>query len=486
MAKGVKLKPDQPERFYVGIDGTGTIDTLAWGQLWHATFGWKNLLLELSKDSADANRRVDNAHPKLPIRRLVRTHRSTKTAFADTCLLPEGVDKVVKGTFKGSGTDKLWPGTDASGNKAEIDAACRFMQTFIMNPRVDAAAASSLTDTGTAGKVASVVFISSHGFSTGDMFGDSRFVAGSDYLFELTKAVAAGQFSGPDWLLLSNCSTLDSIAQPDWVKIMTGTVPLRGIVGFQNVCPGPDDSVDIFSRLIQELANGKTFLEAWPRAVKSKTNKDFWVVLCHENAKGDTIADLNAGTVKPIPATGSKVFAFDEAHLAGQQVADPPDPFDVFWSKGTTVVTAANRGANKIAKGDDFTITVRLPDPSRKPTVPTQFADKAQVSITLIYIRPNYAQDVDVNALFTVTGVTGGALRSPKPTDKLNAQRPAGSDKGDDSWVLIVSGTPTEVVLKLNCKDLSTLHHRGVLLRLQVDIGTEKFYFARNGAIEVS
>jgi hypothetical protein len=485
MAKGVKLKPDQPKRFYVGMDGTGTIDTLAWGQLWHATFGWSNLLLELNKDPADADRRVDSAHPKLPIRRLVRKQGSTGTTFADTCLLPEGVDKPVKGAFKGSGTDKLWPGADALANKAEMDAACKFMQTFILNPRVDAAA-SSLTDIGSAGTVASVVFISSHGFSTGDMFGDSHFVAGNEFIFELSKAVAAGQFSGPDWLLLSNCSTLDSISQPDWVKLMTGSTPLRGIVGFQNVCPGPDDSVDIYSHFIDQLAAGKTFREAWRAAVRSKTNKDFWVVLCHENAKGDTIADLNAGTVTAIPASGSKILAFDEANLTGVQVTDPPDPFDAFWSKGGTAVTPANRSANKLSAGDDVTITVRLPNPARDPAVPTQFTDKSEVSITLIYIRPNYEQDVDVTALFSIQGVTGGAMRATNPTVKLNNQRPAGFDKGPDSWVIVVSGTPTELVLKLKCSSLSSLTHHNVLVRLQVDIGVKKFYFARNGAIEVT
>ncbi len=485
MAKGIKLKPDQPKRFYVGMDGTGTIDTLAWGQLWHATFGWSNLLLELSKDPLDADHRVDSAHPKLPIRRLVRQQGSTGTTYADTCLLPEGVDKPVKGVFKGSGTDKLWPGADALGNLAEMNAACKFTQTFILNPRVDAAT-SALTDVGSAGAVASVVFISSHGFSGGDMFGDSRFLAGNEFIFEMSKAVAAGQFSGPDWLLLSNCSTLSLIAQPDWVKLMTGPTPLRGIVGFQNTCPGPDESVDIFSRMIQELANGKTFLQAWRLAVKSKTNKDFWVVLCHENAKGDTIADLNAGTVTAIPAAGSKVLAFEEAHLTGVQVTDPPDPFDAFWSKGATAVNPANRSANKLSAGDDVTITVRLPSPARDPLLPTQFPDKSAVSITLIYIRPNYEQDVDVNALFSVQGVVGGALSPTTPTVKLNSQRPAGFDKGPDSWVIVVSGQPTELVLKLKCSSLSTLHHHNVLLRLQVKIGSFSFYFARNGAIEVT
>jgi hypothetical protein len=332
------------------------------------------------------------------------------------------------------------------------------------------------------------VYISSHGYSFGDMSGDSNFAfPGIQELFVLAKAVASGQFSGPDWLLLSTCSTLNKTAQPSWLKVMTGTTPLRGIVGYLGPSPLSDDSADIASRLIQELASGKTFVEAWRAAVRSKTTKAEWAVLCHENAQKDTIADLNANRVKPIPASGSKVLAFSEANPKGTEVREEPDPFDAFWSKGGTVITPANRtaAANQLAAGDDVTITVRLPNPSRTPTVPIQFVDKTVISITLIYIRPDYPQDVDVNALFSVTGVTGAAQRSPNPTAHLNRQRPAGHDKEDDSWILVVSGTPTEVVLRLKCISLSTLHDHGIPLRLEVNIGSEQFLFAQNGVIRV-
>lgn len=503
MANDIKLKPDQPRRFYVGIDATGTIDTLAFGQMWHATFGWDNLLLKLNLDPTDTQkrRRIDSAHPKLPIKQLFRSREITVTkpdkttekktvTYTDTCLLPQGVDKATKAGFKASGTYDLWSGTDAAANLSDINAACKFMQTFILNPRVDPAT-SSLTDTGTAGVVAHVVFISSHGFSLGDMPGDVGFqVPGVEEIFLLARTAASGvQFSGPEWLLLSNCSTLDQIAHTDWLKLMTGPTPLRGIVGFQNVCPGPEDSVDIFARFISELARGRTFVQAWEAGVRAKARKDFWVVVCHEKAAGDTISALNANTVAPVALATPKLLMFDDAHPlpGGLPIAVPVDPFDVFWSKNNVAITALNRTlqANKLAAGDTVTITVRLPDPARVPTVPTQFADKTKISITLIYIRPNKEQEIDVNVLFSVTGVTGAALDPANPTAKLNNERPPGFDKGPDSWNLIVSGTPKEVVMTLKCLSLASLHDHNVPLRLIVNITTEKFYFARNGAIDV-
>lgn len=503
MTENIKLKPDQPRRFYVGIDVTGTIDTLAWGQMWHSIFGWDNLLLNLNVDPTDKEkrRRIDSAHPKLPIKQLFREREITitkpdktvekkKITYTDTCLLPQGVDKQTRVGFKASGTYDLWSGADAAANLSDMNAACQFMQTFILNPRVDAGT-SSLTDTGTKGIVASVVFISSHGYSYGDMPGDVAFtLSGVERIFLLAQTAAnSGQFSGVDWLLLSNCSTLDAIALPDWVTLMSGPTPLRGIVGFKSTCPGPEDSVDIFNKFISELAKGKTIVQAWEAGVRSKIGKDVWVVLCHDAAKGDTIADWNAGKLSPVSLTPPNVVRFDDAHPLpkGDPVLATIDPYDTFWSKNNTVITALNRtlAANKLVAGDTVTITVRLPNPARKSTIPTKFADQDRISLTLIYIRPNKEQEIDVNALFTVNGVTGAKQDPANPTAKLNIDRPAGFDKGPDSWNLIVDGTPTEVVLTLKCKSLSSLHDHDVPLRLIVDIPAERFYFARNGAIEV-
>jgi hypothetical protein len=499
----VKLKPDQPRRFYVGIDVTGTVDTLAWGQAWHNTFGWDNLLLKLSLDPTDKAklRRIDKAHPKLPVAQLFRNRKITvkkdgkeeeKTITStDTCLLPEGVDKATKAGFKASGTYDLWPGADAASNVTEMNDAARFMQTFILNPRVDSAK-SELSDTA-GDAVADVVYISSHGFSFGDMPGDVGFtMSGVESIFLLGRIAAkGGQFAGPSWLLLSNCSTLSSSAQPDWVRVMNGSTPLRGIIGFQNSCPSPESSANLFIQFISLLAQGKTFVEAWKTTLTNHGMATFWVVLCHENAAGDKITDFHGASPKPIPAGTSKIFVFDDAHPTGVQVAVPADPFEAFWTKGATRITPANRSdaANLLAAKDKVTITVRPPaTPGTPPTPPTPgtFAAGTQVSITLIYIRVDYPEDVDVTKLFKVDSVTNGALRSPKATDRLNVLRPAPHNKADDSWVVDVAGTPSELVLNLTCLDLTSFHHHNVPLRVKVSFGTLRHDFVNNGAIQLS
>src|SRR5215475_4726256 len=135
MARNIKLKPSQPPRRYVSVDVTGTIDTLAFGQMWTSTFGWRNLLWELDLDKTDLKRRVDKAHPKLPVRWLKES--LGKNSFADICILPQGAD--------GKGLDPLWAGADADSNLIDMTVADVFMQTFILNLGVDKSS-SSLND----------------------------------------------------------------------------------------------------------------------------------------------------------------------------------------------------------------------------------------------------------------------------------------------------------------------------------------------------
>src|SRR5215468_5247552 len=88
----VKLKSTDPVKRYLGIDVTKALDTVAWGHLWNAIFGWQNLLWELDKDPkyTTNQKRIDKAHPTMPVQRLARSH-GTDT-YADTVLMPEGVD----------------------------------------------------------------------------------------------------------------------------------------------------------------------------------------------------------------------------------------------------------------------------------------------------------------------------------------------------------------------------------------------------------
>ncbi len=453
--KSIKLKPDQPIRRYVGIDVTKALDTIAWGHMWNATFGWQNLLWELDKDTAYATtqRRIDKAHPTMPVKRLVRKHGAN--TFADTCIMPEGVD--------GSGSD-------ASFTQTDMDAADDFMKTFILSPGTESAK-SELNDAGK-GVVADIVLISSHGLFSGDMFGTGNPLRN---VFELSKiASKGGQFSGPGWVILSNCSTLNTATHGDWLQLMTGTNPLRGIVGFQHGCPLESGSVDMLGAFIRQLASGRTFLLAWKNAVSAIVSPNNWIVLCQQDATGDKIADWNASSLNPI-VPGSPVLMFDNSNLTGTQVVVPSDPFEVFWSKGGTQITAINKNdpANRLKAGDTTIITVKPPPATPSPAT---FASGTVISITLVYIRTDYPQNIDITTMFTVTGQTGAGA---PVTANLNASSPG----GDDSWKLTVVGTPTEVTLTLRCTDLSMLHDTGMPLWLRVDITSQRHDFIRNGSI---
>ena len=457
----VKLKPEQPRLHFLGIDVTKTIDTVVWGHLWNAIFGWRNLLWELDKDSTDSQRRIDKAHTKLPIARVKRRHRGNN--YADTTIMPQGIDA--------KGTDKLWTGTDASSNLTHIDAACLLMQTLIISPGADKTT-SSLNDTGQ-GVTADVVYISSHGGSDGTMSGDIAF---AEWIFDPAKSANAGaQFSGPGWLLLSNCNTLKADTHSDWLKLMTGLTPLRGIVGFQDLCPLAPGSADVFASFIRRLAKGKTFIKAWEKALKVRGLEERWVVLCHKNAVDDTIVKWNSNRLTTIPPN-SKILKFNKSNPTGIEVTPAADPFESFWSKGSTRITATNRSdsTNKLKVGDAISITVKPSPPA------TTFATGTKIAITVVYIRTNYPKaKIDVIKMFNVTDQSGA---SAPTTADLNPDSPG----GHDSWELLVIGTPSEVKLNLNCKDLSMLPFSNYPLWLRVDISTVIHDFIRNGSIVVN
>jgi hypothetical protein len=450
--KGVKLREDQAIRRYVGIDVTGVVDTVAFGNMWTAKFRWRNLLLDLKADPADATRRTDTAHPKLPIKRVGRTHAGT--TYADTCIMPENVD--------GSGANYAF---------TDLMASDVFMQTFILRPSVDAAS-SSLNDKGT-GAVADIVYISSHGLHEGEMYGPAGLWPVSA-IFKLNKTARnGGQFSGPGWVVLSNCGTLDDATHGNWLKLMAGPTPLRGIVGFRDTCPAEGDSVEFVSLFIEGLANGETLLNAWKDAVATKVGSKAWRVLCHEEAEGDTISTWNASSLKNI-GPGSKIMRFDDSAPGGVPLVPVADPFEAFWSKAGTRITADNRdgAANHIngpqagKPGDDVTITVRPEAPA------TTFIAGKKIAVTVVYIRPDYGQRVDVNAMFKLVGQTGAS--PPTITSK---------NLGQDTWDLTVVGSPAEIVLTLQCVDFSSLHEAGKPLRLQVDNGSTNYLFVLNGSV---
>jgi len=472
-----KVAPPVKDLFYVGIDGTDVVDTIAWGSLWRDRFGWKNLLLQLNADPADTKRRLDPAHPALPMITTTRTHGSQ--AFTDVCIMPEGLD--------GKGLDANWPGPHPSDNVSQMNDQLAFTQVFTLNPRVDSAGHKLSADAGDI--VADVVFISSHGATNGDMFGVEGYtLSGVDYIFSLIQADSHNRrFSGPKWVLLSSCNTLFSATHNDWLDLIVDpAAPLRGIVGFRDACPLADGSVDLFATLIDQMKAGKTIIQSWQKSLTDNGLGKNWIVLAHEEAAGDTIQAWNAGTLPPITKLAPpSVKQFTSDDPTGTAVTRTPEPFEVFWSKGGTRIGASNRlaPASKIATGDKVTITIGPPGTA------TAFEAGTKAALLLVYIRVTYEQIVDVTKMFTIDAAASSGIKQPvavKPVNTFRFKRDA-----PDTWLFEIDGTPAAAVLALTCAnlDLSNLGHHNVplwlrgWLKLPSSADLLRFDFIRNGSI---
>jgi hypothetical protein len=450
MAPPVEIKVTGINLFYVTIDGTRAIDSLAIGQLWQS-FGWKNLLTGMTAPAADPRRRTDAAHPKLPIRFMTETQQLNKgNTFADVVIMPEGRD--------GSGIDAgNWPDvTNKSGNVTQINAANRFIQGFILAPTCDPAASSL----GTGSRVADLVYVSSHGVRTGDMFGEaSNDIDEVDPFFILAMAAATpgAKFTGVKWLILSNCNTLVTETHNDWLTLMTASTSFRGILGYHGTSVAADESSGADVSFVNHLKQGKSIKDAWRAANTRWGMKDEWVVVCHDAAKADTIAQWNAGTLPAVPFTPAPVIKlFDEANLSGVAVTRTSDPFAVFWSKTvsgtTTKIAPANRytKGNKIKASDAVSITV-----ASAPKAAT-FAVGTIIEVTLIFVREDYPSAIDINQMFTITTQTGFTVK----TVHRNTRR---GDNGVDTWVMTITTAAASVTLGLTIKQLflpgKQVHH---------------------------
>jgi hypothetical protein len=452
----VTIKPPASDLFYVTIDGTRAIDSLAIGKLWQK-FGWKNLLGGLNASASDASRRADTAHATLPIRFVTEKQQftlkdgsvKTGSSFADIVIMPEGPD--------GEGVDPgNWPSPSQTGNIAQLNAANTFIQGFILKPSCDPAASSL----GSGTRLADLVYVSSHGVRTGDMFGTaSDKIDEVDPFFILAKAAATGgKFSGVKWLILSNCNTLVKETHNDWLTLMTASTSFRGILGYHGTSVPADPSSGADVTFVNQLAAGKSIKDAWRQANINWGMADRWVVVCHDAAKDDTIAQWNSGTLSAVPFTPAPVIKlFDENNLSGVAVTRSSDPFQVFWSllaSGTTTkITPANRydKGNKIKPGSTVSITV-----ASTPAV-ASFAAGTVIDVTLIFVREDYGEPIDVGRMFTITTKTG--IDPAVTTAHRNTLR---SDKGADTWVMKVASATPSVTLGLTIQSnlfLGDVHH---------------------------
>lgn len=452
-----KVKARSVGLFYVTIDGTRAIDSLAFGQLWSGEgIGWQNLLDGLRTDTSDPDRRVDGAHPQLPIHhfaeRQVFPGGRSGNMFTDTVLMPEGID--------GEGVDfPNWPFSTAAGNAPQINDANKFVRNFIVTPCCDVATSSL----GSGTRFADLVYVSSHGVRTGDMFGQStnhnpEVDPGGFFILALAAAKAAASgagFAGVKWLVLSNCNTMVPGTHNDWLTLMKASPGFRGILGYQGPSVAADKSSAADVRFVTYVKAGQSLRAAWRQANIDSGMTSQWVVICRDPARNDTISRWNSGKLPPVLAT-SAITLFDERDQSGAPVVPHPDPFGVFWSTiaggVATKITPLNRydPGNKITSSTAASPSLVSVTVTSAPAVPS-FPAGTVIQATLILVREDYPEPIDIDRMFTIVSTSGISpiVLSLHLNDKRKLGSPPAIDPGFDTWEVTVPAEVTSVTLTL-------------------------------------
>jgi len=203
-----------------------------------------------------------------------------------------------------------------------------------------------------------------------------------------------------------------------------------------------------------------------------------WVVLCHESASEDTIPKWNTDKLTPIPSAGSKVLMFDHLNPPGKgmEVVPDTDPFRVQWETKGGPVRPSNRIDPKLKLDVDDIVMITVQPP---PDASAKFKVGDTIALTLIYIRVDYRQEIDVVQMFDV--VRHGTTSAPT-TAKRNLDSPGKAD----TWEMIVTQETESVNLLLKLKDRMGMHSNMPLwLRATITTGgkTITHDFRQFGAI---
>lgn len=346
--------------YYLTIDGTSAIDSVAYGELLEGSkHGWRNLVGDfLSPAPDDAARLLDPAHGYLPI---CRYSAKTPSKF---------VAVVCPGGREGLGMDPFWkayPGETAAEHphgKFETDFGTVFgrhaahyrsatlVGELILIPTVQVVTkegaevrrlfdARELPDTRDDGTMipADLLIVSSHGWLGGYMRGDSIrtwqeaepaearpeesfiwFVVGE-------MAEQARGFQGPSWIILAQCSTVNRATWPLWARVLSNSVPgVRGILAYEEVSPSAAGSIPVARSFVSNCET-MTILDAWKAANRGKK----WAAIVHQEAVNDRMADWR--NFAPLSAvstgadSGNYLGFLRSTPAEGEPIRDVPPPF---------------------------------------------------------------------------------------------------------------------------------------------------------------
>jgi hypothetical protein len=436
VARTVRTIAGAPVLYYLAIDGTEAQDAAVFGALLEGR-GWKNLATTFLKPAPDdPERLVDPAHDFLSIPLMGAP--GNKVAVVS----PNGID--------GTGLDNFWrrypgqaktpDGVPVAGRYAAAETSGRYMRQLILNPAIHTHeltrdvlsrhfAEEQLPYASRHAPAARLLYVSSHGWQSGSMRGDKlnayvgepvatahEYYPETPY-FLLGAAAASGQgFRGPEWIILAQCSTLNSGSWPFWARILGRSSPgVRGILAYEDGSPDVKAALPITERFFKSLDQGAPFLDAWIKANRYSP----WAAIVHKEARHDTLRDFpRFRPLTDISTAENKVRYrgyLSSMGPSGEPVQDlpPPFPFKLENECGEPAAFAEVTPESldtRVARfsGDHrYRLTVEGP-PGTSLT---------EVNITAVNIRLSYQAQLNWNRLFVnYQGLEGAKLEGFETT----------------------------------------------------------------------
>jgi len=497
-----KLKAAPSNFYYVAIDGTEALDSVTFGQLLEANTGWKNLAGQfLEKEPKKGLRLLDPAHPYLPICIV-----NSIAVVSPNGRNGIGIDDFwmhYKGELPAEAPDgtKVWTdlggATTTKGRVTAAEKSADFMFRFMLQPAVEIAPEGDklsrrfVDGTPAPGArvfAADLLFVSSHGWLGGYMKGNGalrapgatpkeavpEFWTKRPY-FVVGRAAKKGMsFRGPKWIILAQCSTVNSATWPLWAALFARSSPqVRGILAYEEASPDAGASQGISMKFFSLLRKNVPFLDAWKQAnpiVK-------WAAIVHKDALGDTLpgwASLKPLSGKSLDAQDPSYLGFLTTSPKGEPIVDIPPPFGFklehnFNAKGWLEVTpdVLDFGRALLLAGAAYRITITAP---AGQTI-------SKVVLRMIHIRPTYPKQIPLASLFKAPTVLAGAVTV--------------ATSGIADLVVTASGSPgASCTIGLDSRDKDTIASSGAEVShayfwfhvdLTTSTGTQKHDFKTQG-----
>jgi hypothetical protein len=429
VGRTVRTMAGPPALYYLAIDGTDAQDAAIFGALLEGR-GWKNLATTFLKPAPDdPGRLVDPVHPFLPIP-LVEA-KGKKIAV----VAPGGRDgKGLDGFWQRYKGEEIVGQRPVRGRHAAAELSADFMRHLIMTPAIHSheLAPGKMSrhfadiQRAFAGKhaaTARILYISSHGWLSGrmegDVLGESRaaepleaqeaYFPSARY-FSLGKVVNAGWgFHGPEWIVLAQCSTLNSASWPLWARLLGNSSPgVRGILAYEEVAPAAKPATQIAETFFGQLDAGSSFLDAWVQANRGQR----WAAIVHKNARNDTLKALprfsGLADVDTSEDRASYRGYMTSLGPNGESIYDREPPLRLLLAHhapgGPKEITPANVGDYDcdLAPGRRYSLFVSAPEEA--------LINKA--SITVVHIRRSHTRQFNWGDLFVAEKQENGVKLS--------------------------------------------------------------------------